>query len=115
MSNDPNYYEFYFKEVYTVNFKYYRFDPEISINTFIEEVKLKARIDFHLRNDEDIVIIETGQFNNIVGRDAELAPALEPSNNITLREKYENRQNNTAFYIRRVSTRADTNSWVGLA
>ena len=114
MSNDPNYYEFYFKEVYTVNFKYYRFNPEISINTFIEQVKLKARIDFHLRNDEDIVIIETGQFNNLVGRDAESAPAIEPSVS-KLREKYGTRVKNTAFYIRRVSTTADANSWVGLA
>ena len=114
MSNDLNYYEFYFKEVYTVNFKYYRFNPEISINTFIEEVKLKARIDFHLRNDEDIVIIETGQFNNIVGRDAESAPAIEPSDS-KLREKYGTRVNNIAFYIRRFSITEDTNSWVGLA
>ena len=114
MSNDPNYYEFYFKEVYTVNFKYYRFDPEISINTFIEEVKLQARIDFNLRNDEDVKIIEAGQFNNIVGHDAERALAIEPSD-CKLREKYGTRVSNTAFYIRKFSTTEDTNSWVGLA
>ena len=63
MSNDLNYYEFYFKEVYTVNFKYYRFDPEISINTFIEEVKLQARIDFQLRNS---VNVNLGMFFKIL-------------------------------------------------
>jgi hypothetical protein len=114
MSNDLNYYEFYFKEVYTAHFKYYRFDPEISINTFIEQVKLQARIDFNLRNDEDVKIIETGQFNNILGRDAESAPAIEPSDS-KLREKYGTRVKNTAFYIRRFSITEDTNSWVGLA
>ena len=113
MSNDLNYYEFYFKEVYTVNFKYYRFDPEISINTFIEEVKLQARIDFQLRNDEDMEVVEAGQ-SNIVGNISERAPALEPSD-CKLREKYVTRVKNTAFYIRRVSTTADANSWVGLA
>jgi hypothetical protein len=114
MSNDPNYYEFYFKEVYTVNFKYYRFNPEISINTFIEEVKLQARIDFHLRNDEDIEVVEAGQSDNVVGRISERAPAIEPSDS-KLREKYGTRVKNTAFYIRKVSTTADANSWVGLA
>ena len=114
MSNDLNYYEFYFKEVYTAHFKYYRFDPEISINTFIEQVKLKARIDFNLRNDEDVKIIEAGQFNNIVGHDAERALAIEPSDS-KLREKYGNRVNTTAFYIRKFSTTEDANSWVGLA
>jgi hypothetical protein len=97
MTNIQNYYEFYFKEVYTVQHKYYRFDPDISMNKFIEEVKLKARIDFNLRKDE---VIEAGQFNNINGRDAELAPALEPFDS-KLREKYSDRVNSVAFYIRR--------------
>ena len=103
MSDEQNYYKFNFKEVYTIQHKYYRFAPNISMNKFIAEVKLQAHIDFHLRDDEDIEVIEAGQFNNINGRDAELAPALEPSNNITIRQKYENRHNNISFYIRRIS------------
>jgi hypothetical protein len=46
-----------------------------------------------------IDIIEAGQFHNINGRDAELAPPLEPSNKL-FKYYFEKRINTTAFYIR---------------
>jgi hypothetical protein len=54
-----------------------------------------------LNPDEDIEIIESGNPNNINGRDAEMAPALEPSS-IRIREIYGTRHKQTAFYIRKI-------------
>ena len=102
MSVEHNLYRFCFKEVYTGKQKYYGFEPDISIEKFIEEAVLSAQLEFNLCHDEDFEIIEAGQFDNINGRDAELAPALEPSRNITIRQKYEHNYKNTAFYIRRI-------------
>jgi hypothetical protein len=102
MSYEHNLYKFSFKEVYTGKQQYYSFEPDISISKFIEEVVLRTQLEFNLCHDEDFEIIEAGQFDNINGRDAELAPALEPSNNITIRQKYENNYKNIAFYIRRI-------------
>jgi hypothetical protein len=92
-------YVFYFKIAYTEKTIYYRFSPNISIKNFIETVRYKAKIDFQLNDDKNIEVIEAGQFENINGRDAELAPALIPYNE-TLREIYGNNYNNTAFYLR---------------
>ena len=44
-------------------------------------------------------IIEAGQFNNINGRDAEVAPALEPSR-MTVKDFFNKRLNTTSFYVR---------------
>jgi hypothetical protein len=96
-------YQFRFKLVYTTNTKNYTFKSDLSIREFIREIRQRAPADFDLNCNEDIEIVEMGQFNNINGHDAELAPALEESD-YTLRELYENRYKFTSFYIRKFHT-----------
>lgn len=100
--DQPNqYYEFYFKLAYTCQTKIYSVNPDISIKNFIEDIKYRARIDFQIGLAEDIEIVEAGNPDNINGHDAELAPALEPIDT-TIREFYENKYKNIAFYIRKI-------------
>ena len=99
-SNDS--YQFYFKLAYTCQTKIYDINPNISIRNFIEDIRYRARYDFNIEQDEDIEIIEAGQPNNINGRDAELAPAIEPCSDYTIREIYGNTYRSTAFYIRKI-------------
>ena len=103
MNHSDETYTFTFKLVYTTNTKNYTFKSDISIREFIREVRQRAPADFDLNCNEDIEIIEIvemGQFDNIYGHDAELAPALEESD-WTLREFYGNRHKSTSFYIRK--------------
>ena len=93
---------FYFKMVDTSQTIYYDIELNTTIVCFILNIKHKVRENFNIDNNYAIDIVEAGQFDNINGRDAELAPALEPSNNITIRQKYEHNYKNTAFYIRRI-------------
>jgi len=99
--SQTDYYEFYFKMVYTCQTKFYTVNPDLSIKNFIEDIKNRAIIDFNINLNEDIEIVEAGNPDNINGRDAELAPALEPLDT-TVRQIYGNRHKNIAFYIRRV-------------
>ena len=76
------------------------------------EFILKNNIDYSIRDNSNIYlleyainfnkieIVEAGQFNNVNGRDAELAPALNPNSGITLGDKYGDNLKNKAFYIR---------------
>ena len=91
---------FYFKIVYTSQTMYYDIELNSTIASFILNIKNKVRENFNIDNNYAIDIVEAGQFNNINGRDAELAPALEPSN-LTLLQKYENNYKQTSFYIRK--------------
>lgn len=90
-------YTFYFKIVYTERTFYWDFSPNITIKNFIEEVKNNMR---EIEPNCDIEIIETGQYNNINGRDAELAPKINYYDEYTLMDIYENKWKNIAFYIR---------------
>jgi hypothetical protein len=102
MTTQPNhYYELYFKLVYTCQTKNYLVNPDISIKNFIEDIRVRARRDFNFNDNDEIEIVEAGQPNNINGRDAEMAPALELLDNITVRQKYQNRRHQIAFYVRR--------------
>jgi hypothetical protein len=101
MAESNEYYEFYFKLAYTCQTKFYLVNPDISIKNFIEDIKQRALIDFNAEPHEDIEIVEAGQSNNINGRDAELAPSLENSND-TVRQIYGGRYKTTAFYIRKI-------------
>ena len=92
---------FYFKLVYTCQTVNYDIDLNMSMTEFINYVKDKIRVDFNIDNNCDIEIVESGQPNNVNGRDAELAPALEATN-YTILQTYENSYKNTAFYIRTV-------------
>jgi hypothetical protein len=85
--------------VYTSQTMYYDIELNSTIANFILNVKNTVRENFNIDNNYAIDIVEAGQFDNINGRDAELAPALEPSN-LTLLQKYENNYKQTSFYIR---------------
>jgi hypothetical protein len=69
---------------------------------------LRARSDFDLTDNEDIEIVIVGQYDNINGRDAELAPAIQPSNTL-LSEFYRNTLMNTSFYIRKIPNNININ------
>ena len=91
--------EFTFKLAYTEKTKTYKFNPNITIINFIESIKNQAYNDFDLYSGYNIEILETCQYNNINGRNAELAPALVPLQE-TVRQIYGNRYKNTSFYLR---------------
>ena len=101
MTQNNQYYTFYFKLAYTCQTKIYFVRPNITISQFIDDIKMRARGDFDLTDNEDIEIVIVGQYDNINGRDAELAPALQPSNTL-LSEFYRNTLMNTSFYIRKI-------------
>jgi len=92
---------FYFKVVYTCETMNYDIDLDMSISDFINIVKNRARADFAINLNYTIEIVEAGQSDNVNGRDAELAPALECSDT-TIREKYGDNYKYIAFYIRPV-------------
>jgi hypothetical protein len=96
-----HYYNFDFKLIYTEEVRKYRVDPDMTITQFIEDIKNRIHHDFEVNDDEDIEIVEAGQFNNINSRDPELAPALAHSN-YSVRQIYPtNDKCFTAFYIRK--------------
>ena len=80
---------FYFKTVYTCQTINYDIDLDMSIANFINYVKDKIRVDFDIDNNYDIEIVKAGNPDNINGHDAELAPALEPSDT-SIRENFNN-------------------------
>lgn len=108
MTQNNQYYTFYFKLAYTCQSKIYFVRPNITISQFIDDIKLRARGDFDLTDNEDIEIVITGQYDNINGRDPELAPAIQPSN-ILLSQFYQNTHMNTSFYIRKISNNININ------
>ena len=102
MNQNNQYYTFYFKLAYTCQTKIYFVRPTSTMAQFIDDIKLRARGDFNLNDDEDIEIIIAGQYHNVNGRDPELAPAIQPSN-MLLSDFYRNIHMNTSFYIRKIS------------
>ena len=93
--------ELYFKQVYTCKTQTYSVLVDYTMTQFCEFITAKAYSDdFGIDNHYKIEIVEAGQFNNVNGRDAELAPALNPNSGITLRDKYGDNLKNKAFYIR---------------
>ena len=92
---------FYFKTVYTCQTINYDIDLDMSIANFINYVKDKIRVDFDIDNNYDIEIVKAGNPDNINGHDAELAPALEPSDT-SIRENFNNYKQ-IAFYIRKIN------------
>ena len=103
MNRSEETYTFSFKLVYTTRTKNYTVNSDLSIRDFIREIRQRAPTDFDLNCNDDIAIVETGQFDNIYGHDAELAPVLEESD-WTLRDLYGNRHKSTSFYIRKFHT-----------
>jgi hypothetical protein len=95
----PEMYQFDFKIVYTTFISHLSFDLNLTISQFLNCLNSEYMKEYlHIHNGYRIEILEIG--NNVNG-DAELAPALQPSEE-TLREKYGNILRNTSFYIRPV-------------
>ena len=94
--------EIYFKQVYTCKTQTYTININYTITQFYEFITARAYSDdFAInRNIYKIEIVETGQFDNVNGHNAELAPALKQNEEITLREKYGDNIKHKAFYIR---------------
>ena len=94
--------ELYFKQVYTCKTKVYPINIHYTMTQLYEFITAKAYSDdFGINsNSYKIEIVETGQFDNVNGHNAELAPALNQNEEITLREKYGDNIKHKAFYIR---------------
>ena len=94
--------ELYFKQVYTCKTQTYTININYTMTQFYEFITTKAYSDdFGInQNSYKIEIVEAGQFDNVNGHHAELAPALDPNSDITLREKYGDNIKLKAFYIR---------------
>jgi hypothetical protein len=91
----------YFKQVYTCKTQTYNIKSECTIAQLYDFITPKAYSDdFGIDSHYKIEIVEAGQFNNVNGRDAELAPALNTNSGITLRDKYGDNVKNKSFYIR---------------
>ena len=94
--------ELYFKQVYTCKTQTYPVNINYTVAQLYEFITAKAfSDDFGINcNSYKIEIVEAGQYDNVNGRDAELAPALNPNSDTTLREKYGDNIKHKAFYIR---------------
>ncbi len=94
--------ELYFKQVYTCKTNVYPVNIDYTVAQFYEFITTKAfSDDFAINcNSYKIEIVEAGQFDNVNGRDAELAPAINPNEEVTLRDKYGDNIKHKAFYIR---------------
>ena len=101
MSTEIEEYRFYFKVPYTETAFWIRFSPEDTISDLMAEVidELQERNLFRHENDV-FELVEAGQYNNINGRDPELAPFIVHPFSSTLREIYGNKWKQTAFYAR---------------
>ena len=101
---EPETIKLYFKQVYTCKTKEYRVNYNYTLAQLYDYITPKAfSDDFGIdQNSYKIEIVEAGQFDNVNGRDAELAPALDPNEEITLRNKYGDDIKHKAFYIRPV-------------
>lgn len=94
--------ELYFKQVYTCKTQTYTININYTIRQFYEFITTKAySVDFGInQNSYKIEIVEAGQFDNVNGHNAELSPALNQNEEVTLREKYGDNLKHKAFYIR---------------
>ena len=92
-------FEVYTKLVYTETTKTYHVDDTLTTHEVVNYIKENVYHDMNIENNRTIEIVETGQFNNINGRDPELAPAFVPSD-MTLTEQYGGNNSLISFYIR---------------
>ena len=104
MSQNILYYEFYFKVPYTTRTFTIQFHPDTTIEKFKEIVFDKNRtLNPHYQEENLFEIVEAGRFNNVNGRDAELAPAIDYPDEWTLSEVYDSIWKTSAFYIRPIA------------
>ena len=101
-------YRFYFKIVYTDNSFYLSFKPDdTNFQMFVKVYRTLIESNLIDQVLDKIELVETGQYNNVNGRDPELAPCINYPESTTLREIYGDRWKKTSFYIR--VTRNTTN------
>jgi hypothetical protein len=91
--------ELNFKEIYTANTQKYLVNQNWSTYDLKNNLVSKIMEDFNITQNEDFEIVESGQY--VQGIPPELAPSLNISNNIILRDLFNNLKN-TSFYIRKI-------------
>ena len=84
----------YFKVVYTINTRYYRINTEWTPLELYNNIKPLIIVDFNINNFELLDTITN--FDGIT----EEKPKIEPLNNISLEEIYNNKFDQLAIYIR---------------
>lgn len=89
--------DFSMKNIYTNKTHIYFCNSNFTIREFIHDVFQTYPYLDDLSYKE---IVEAGQYNNVNGWSPELAPALEPSDDITLHQKYGVYWKNISFYLR---------------
>jgi hypothetical protein len=92
-------FEVYTKLVYTETTKTYHVDDTLTTRQLVDYIRENVYHDMNIENNRTIEIVETGQFNNINGRDPEVAAAFVPSD-VTLTEQYGGNNSLISFYIR---------------
>lgn len=90
-----------FKLSYTDKVLVYNIPIDYTFKKFIQVVSEKIKSDLLLEKKTSIYIIESGQYNNVVSRNPEDAPAIEPSD-MTLYDKFGINllYGHVSFYIR---------------
>lgn len=107
MSQDNEYYTFYFKIIYTERVFYYTFSPDTTIKEFIEKLSDEMR---EIEPNHNIEIVEAGQIDNINNSPSEQAPKIDYPHEYTLRDIYWNKWRNIAFYIRFIRIHQNSSS-----
>ena len=92
-------FEVYTKLVYTETTKTYQVVDTLTTRELVTYIRENVYNDMNIQNNHTIEIVETGQFDNVNGRDPEVAPAFVPSD-MTLTEKYGGNNSLISFYIR---------------
>lgn len=92
-------FEVYTKLAYTETTKTYHVDDTLTTRELVNYIRTNVYHDMNIENNRIIEIVETGQFDNVNGRDPELAPVFVPSD-MTLTEKYGGNNSLISFYIR---------------
>lgn len=96
----------YFKVIRTGNYKNYNINFNWTTEQFIHIMREKVIQDFNLENVE---FVDTENNYHITRVSNEDAPAIQPSN-IKLIDKYGNKINQVAFYIRPIPRELETNT-----
>ena len=82
-------FEVYTKLAYTDTTKTYHVDDTLTTRELVTYIRENVYRDMNIENNRIIEVVETGQFDNVNGRDPELAPAFISSDNTLI-----------SFYIR---------------
>jgi hypothetical protein len=94
-----NSHSYTFKLAYTCQTISYLVDTNITMSKFMTLVKENVATEFNINANCGIEIVKSGQYFNTFGRDPELAPAIEASEQKII-EMFGN--NDMTFYIRTI-------------